>query len=185
MLRGWVALTGTPGVGKTSVADRLRLRAIPNVNLGRFAQDNDLVDGFDDARMAAVVDPPRVAPLLSRLTQKDTLLLLDGHWSHEVPGVEHAIVLRLRPRDLQARLERRGWPAAKVRENLEAEGMDLVLQEAVARLGPKRVFEVDTTGRGLDDVESTLYGLLRGPASGRRLARPGQVDWSRDVLEWY
>jgi adenylate kinase len=185
VLKGWVALTGTPGVGKTAAADRLRLRGVPNVNLGRLAQDYDLVDGFDDARMAAIVDPAKIGPLLRSLHQKGTLLLLDGHWAHDVPGVEAAVVLRLRPRELQARLERRGWPPSKVRENLEAEAMDLILQEAVARLGRRRVYEIDTTGRDLESVATAIYSITKGPAAAARGHAPGGVDWSQDVLAWY
>jgi broad-specificity NMP kinase len=101
MVRGWVALTGTPGTGKSTVADWLRRHGVANVNVGRFAQDFDLTEGFDEQRMSAIVDPARVAPALEDFTQRGALLLLDGHWSHEVPGVEAAIVLRLRPRDLE------------------------------------------------------------------------------------
>lgn len=182
MLQGWVALTGTPGVGKSAVADELRLRGVPNVALGRFAQDNDLADGFDDARMSAVVDPARVGTALAAVTQQGALLLLDGHWSHEVPRVTAAVVLRLSPGALKARLERRGWPPAKVRENVEAEAIDLILQEAVAALGAARVFEVDTTGRSLAEVARTVYGLVRGPAAAARRHRPGSVDWSAEIL---
>lgn len=184
MLRGWVALTGTPGVGKSVVADALRLHGISNVNLGRFAQDYELVADYDEARMSAVVDPAKIAPALASLHQKGSLLLLDGHWSHEVPGVQDAIVLRLRPKNLRARLERRGWHESKVRENLEAEGIDLVLQEAIGRLSARRVHEIDTTDRDLETVAKEVYGVLRGTRP-REKTRPGQVDWSSDVLAWY
>jgi adenylate kinase len=176
-LRGWVALTGTPGVGKSAVANDLRLRGVSNVNLGAFAQDKDLTDGFDEARMSAIVDPARVAEGLSGVTQSDGLLLLDGHWSHDVPGVGAAIVLRLRPDTLRTRLERRGWGDSKVRENVEAEAMDLILQEAVARLGVRRVHEVDTTGRTIRGVANAVLAVCRGTAPSRA-HRPGQVDWS-------
>lgn len=182
MLRGWVALTGTPGVGKSAVANALRLRGVPNVGVGRLAQDYDLVEEFDEARMSSVVDPAKVAPLLAGMVQKDSLLLLDGHWSHDVPGVTAAIVLRLRPSELKGRLERRGWPPAKVRENVEAEAIDLILQEAVTGLGKKRVLEVDTTGRTIGAVASIVYSLSRGPAAIANKYRPGLVDWSGDFL---
>lgn len=185
MLEGWVALTGTPGVGKTEVADRLRLRAIPNVDLGRFAHDYDLIEGIDPQRTSAIVDPVRVGKHLAKFVQKGALTLLDGHWSHEVPGVEAAIVLRLAPPELEQRLKRRGWPPTKIRENLEAEAVDVVLQEAVGRLGRRRVFEIDVTDLPLEEVERHMYRILRGPSRQLAPYRPGKVNWSQHVLAWY
>jgi len=185
VLEGWVALTGTPGVGKSTVANELRLRGIPNVDVGAFAKDNDVTDGFDEARMSAIIDPKRVAKALQGRTQKGALLLLDGHWSHDMPGITAAIVVRLRPKELQSRLERRGWPSKKVRENVEAEATDVVLQEATARLGADRVFEIDATGKDLDQVAKAIFGLVRGPDAAQKKLRPGRVDWSQDVLAWY
>lgn len=183
MLRGWVALTGTPGVGKSTLAEAVRLRGVSSVDVGRFAHDFDLVEGVDPRRTSAIVDPRRVAPTLRRVTQAEHVLLLDGHWSHDVPGVTAAIVLRLDPRQLEARLRRRGWPEPKIRENVEAEAVDLILQEAVARLGTRRVFELDTTHRSPDELRLDLAAVLRGSRRDAARFRPGHVDWSAHLLD--
>ncbi len=185
MLAGWVALTGTPGVGKSTVTDRIRLRAIPTVDLGRFAHDYGLVEGLDRPRTSAIVDPKRVAPVLRQVVQIDNLLLLDGHWSHDVPGVKTAVVLRLKPAELQARLTRKGWPPAKIQENVEAEAIDVVTQEAVHRLGARNVFEIDTTGLAVEEVERHVLRLLKGTPAAKASYKPGRVDWSQDILGWY
>lgn len=185
MLHGWVALTGTPGVGKTAIADLLRRRGVPTVDLARFAHDFDLVEAVDPARTSAIVDPRRVAPMLRRVTQRGSLCLLDGHWSHEVPGTLGAVVVRLDPEELRSRLERRGWPPPKVRENVDAEAIDLILQEAVQRFGRDRVREVDATGRGPDSLARDVHGLLRESSAAARAFRPGRVDWSGYILDQY
>lgn len=182
MLEGWIALTGTPGVGKSTLVDRLRLHGILNVDLARFAHDYELVEGVDPVRNSNIIDPARVGPKLKTFVQKGALVLLESHWSHEVPGVDYAIVLRLKPSELRVRLERRGWPEKKIRENLEAEGTDVILQEAIAGLGKANVFEVDTTGRDVDAVAKVVYSIVKGPKGALSKFKPGQVDWSDDLL---
>ncbi len=77
---------------------------------------------------------------------------------------------------LWARLEARGWPAAKVRENVEAEAIDVVLQESVDR-GPP-VFEVDTTEADAEGAAGEVLAILRGKVDGHE---PGGRDWSEEV----
>ena len=73
----------------------------------------------------------------------DEILILEGHFSHHF--ADWSIVLRLLPSELEARLEARGYSAEKIRENLEAEALDVILVEAVEICS--RVDEIDTTGR--------------------------------------
>lgn len=185
MLQGWIALTGTPGVGKTTVANELRLRSQRTVNLAQVAHDFNLTEGLDPQRLSAVVDPAKIAPLLRSMLQAGERVLLDGHWSHDVDDVEAAIVLRLRPRDLEERLRRRGWPEAKVRENVEAEAIDVILQEAVARFGRRGTFEIDTTGKTPQQVGNAIIRCFRARPSERKYFEVGQVDWADDILAWF
>src|SRR5438034_11600367 len=94
--------------------------------------------------------------------------------------VNIAIVLRCRPSVLRSRLEARGWPPEKVCENVEAEGIDVILQEAVGRL--PFVYEIDTTTLTAEQTANAVLGILQGKAEGHA---PGSVDWSEEVLSWY
>jgi len=68
----------------------------------------------------------------------------------------------------------------KVRENVEAEAIDVILQEAVARL--PFVFEVDTTNSTPQETAEAILAILQGKTKGRQ---PGSVDWASEVLSWY
>src|SRR3989304_58416 len=103
---------------------------------------------------------------------------LKAHYSHRM-GVNLVIVLRCRPSALRKRLEARGWPSEKVRENVEAEAIDVILQEAVAR--HPFVYEIDTSERTPADSAAAVLAILQGKTEGHE---PGGVDWSEEGLSW-
>ena len=167
-----VALTGTPGTGKSSVAAELERRGYTIVLLDRFAEEHKLISGFDEARGTKEVD---VEALDRELRVPAKLTFLVAHYAHLL-RVNLAIVLRCRPRVLADRLRARGWAERKVRENVEAEAIDVILQEAVER-GPP-VYEVDTTAKAADAAANEVLDILRGKVAGHE---PGRIDWSEEV----
>ena len=171
-----VALSGTPGTGKSSVAERLSRRGYYTLDLSVYAREHGLVTGRDKARGAEEVD---VEALARSLHLEAKMAFLYAHFAHLVPA-NAVIVLRCRPSVLRERLEARGWPEAKVRENLEAEAIDLITQEARRR--SNRLYEVDTTGLSVEQAEAEILGILRGDTAGHE---PGRVDWSAEVMSWY
>jgi adenylate kinase len=94
--------------------------------------------------------------------------------------VNLAVVLRCKPSVLRKRLEDRDWSEAKIRENVEAEAIDVITQEAVDRL--PLVYEVDTTDLAPFETADAVLEILQGKVEGRG---PGSVDWSHEVLSWY
>src|SRR5213596_4354638 len=171
-----VAVTGTPGTGKTSACEVLSARGYVVVDLDKIARREGLIVGRDAARGSDEVD---VDALREGLRIPAKVAFLTSHYSHRM-DVNLAVVLRCRPSVLRARLEARGWPPEKVRENVEAEAIDVSLQEAVARL--PFVYEIDTTTLTAEQTANTVLGILQGKAEGHA---PGSVDWSEEVLSWY
>jgi len=171
-----VAITGTPGTGKSSACDVLARRGYVIVDLDDIARQEGLVVGRDEKRGTDEVD---VDALREGLHIPAKVAFLKSHYSHGM-DVNLAVVLRCRPSVLRARLEARGWPPEKVRENVEAEAIDVILQEAVARL--PFVFEVDTTNRQPTETAEAILAILQGKTKGHE---PGSVDWASEVLSWY
>jgi len=165
-----VALTGTPGTGKSAVGQRLAAdRPVVEVadlaireRCGRRAGRSVLVDLTALSRR--VVKPGTLVP--------GTVVV--GHLSHLLP-IRDAVVLRCRPDVLVRRLRaaRRG-SAAHRRENYLAEALDVVRLEA-DRLG-RRVWEVDTTGRTVGSVAREVEALIARRPSGRSR----RVRWLAD-----
>lgn len=158
-----VALTGTPGTGKTTVADRLETD-LPVVHLNTVIREEELSASIDEERDSWVADLDAVEEWLA---DRDDVLV-ESHLAHLVP-VDRAVVLRCHPEELAERLNSRGESPEKVRENVESEALDLILAEAVDRLGEENVYEIDTTGRPPEavaaDVEAAIAGK-RDPAAG-------------------
>jgi len=171
-----VAISGTPGTGKTAVCAALSSRGYAVLDLDEIARREGFVVGRDASRRADEVD---VEALRASLRVPAKVAFLKGHYSHQM-DVNLAVILRCRPSVLRARLEARGWPPEKVRENVEAEAIDVILQEAVGRL--PFVFEVDTTAATPGESAEAILAILQGKTTGHE---PGAVDWTSEVLSWY
>ena len=169
-----IAVTGTPGVGKTSASELVRTLRVVHVN--DLAESCGAVVGFDEGRRTKEVDVRRLAKAVSKLEGD---VLLEGHLSHLL-DVDVAVVLRCSPKVLGERLARKGWSAAKVRENVEAEAVDVILVEAVESV--PEVCEIDTTGMTSAEVAAAIEAIAAGEIEKYPV---GNVDWSREVLDWF
>lgn len=172
-----LALTGTPGTGKSSVARHLptAFRPAEVSELARAARAaRNLADG------AVEVDLGRLRAALAGRSSREPESVWVGHLAHLLP-VRDCVVLRCHPLELYRRLERGGrGQRSERRENALCEATDVVLSEAV-RLH-RRIWEVDTTGRSPAQVARTVARIVRdrtGPGHG-------SIRWLEDpqVTEW-
>jgi adenylate kinase len=166
------ALTGTPGVGKTTVAAILSLHGVPTMEVGELARREGLILGLDEGRGSYDVDLDALRAHSSGIPDG---VVLVGHLSHllDVGGI---IVLRCSPSVLAARLRERGYALPKVMENVEAEAVDVILIEAVE--SGAAVFEIDTTYGSPDEVARSVLQILGGE---KTKYLPGHVDWSQEI----
>jgi len=171
-----IAVTGTPGTGKTSACEVLARRGYTVIDLDEVARRDGFVTGRDAVRQTDEVD---IEALRDGLNVPAKIAFLRSHFAHRM-NVNVAIVLRCRPSVLRQRLEARGWGPEKVRENVEAEAIDVILQEAVTN--QPFVYEVDTTDTTPTDTADVILTILRGKTKGHE---PGSVDWTSEVLSWY
>lgn len=169
-----IALTGTPGTGKTTVAALLPFRVIDINSLVR----EGLNLGVDPVRGCLESDMEALADFFRKdagsVESEEEITILEGHFSHRF--ADWAIVLRLAPDLLRKRLLARGYSDEKIRENLEAEALDVILVEAVESCS--RVDEIDTTNRTSEEVAGLVMKIIEGELS----LPPGQVDWLVDFF---
>ena len=171
-----VAITGTPGTGKSSsCAELIRLGYVV-VDLAQFAAEKGLLRKGRKAGTPAIVDVERLRKVPF---PEGDLVFVCSHLSHLLDA-DKVIVLRCSPKVLEKRLRARGWPDAKIRENVEAEAIDLFTVEAMQRC--KKVYEVDSTKLDSAEAARQIIEIVKGSVKGHK---PGRIDWSEEILSWY
>ena len=163
-------LTGTPGTGKSSVATRLSKKTGMHLIRVNDIVDEGLTIGVDVKRGSKIVDTEKLEARLGRLIRGDTIV--EGHLSHLLSG-DVVVVLRTRPDVLETRLGERGFDEEKVRENVEAEAIDVCLVESLEF--HTRVYEVDTSEKTPGEAAGDILKILDGETRGYE---PGKIDWS-------
>src|SRR5205807_8259407 len=168
---------GTPGVGKTVLAKSLSRRAGFNmVGLGKLVRRKRTYKHVDRARKTYVVDEGQLRRRLAALSRSPESIVLSTHLiGRFLPkaSVKMALVLRLDLVVLYWRVRTRGWTKRKAWENTEAEILDVCLQESRLLLGPRKVYEIDTTRKSA----SAAFRLALQALSGDRTSRPALVNW--------
>ncbi|MDY6818858.1 MAG: adenylate kinase family protein [Halobacteriales archaeon] len=158
-----VAVTGTPGTGKTTATERLETD-LDVIHLNDVIEREGFIDREDADRDTAVVDMDAVDDWLAGRDE----VVVDSHLAHHFE-MDRVVVCRCQPAELEARLRARGEPAAKAKENAESEALDVILSEAVDRHGTEAVYEIDTTDRSIDTVTAAIEAVIEGrrePSAG-------------------
>ena len=178
----FIALTGTPGCGKTSVSRLLENEfGYRVVHLNELIRSENLFVEKDKQRDCVVTDLDVVKKRLSVIEESENPVIIDSHMAHLIADV--SIVLRTAPNELRNRLEKRGYQPAKVDENIEAECLDVILVESVENC--EMVFEVGTTGRSISEVGVDVKEIIDGISSGHPPIdkfKPGAFDWSGEIF---
>jgi adenylate kinase len=174
-----ILVTGTPCVGKTSVARSLaaRLKAL-YVNLTDLAERDNLISGKDEKRNTIIVDEQRMKKRIRDIVQKTDKkeIVIDGHYAvNVVPKdlVTRVFVLRRDPVELRRFMKHCGFEGRKLFENLASEVLDVCLVDALSVVDKRRVCELDVTGKSVDETVRKILFLLDDPTK----CRVGVVDW--------
>lgn len=165
-----IGITGTPGTGKTSVAEELRRRGIAVLDLKTTVEP--YIVGVEDDSSVVDTDVWVDAMIASGIDG-----YVEGSLAHYLP-CDKLIVLRCRPDVLLDRLRPRGYSEGKTNENVDAEALDAILIEAVELHEPENIFEIDTTN---NDVAKTA-DLIQAFVEDRLPAAFGSIDWSEYVM---
>jgi adenylate kinase len=166
-----IGITGTPGVGKKSVAivvaRKLQMRS---------ASLNDLARSYGFAPPSGTdseVDTEAFSRVFAKLFSGRAVV--HGHLlPYVVPRkmTSSVAVLRCDPLVLKRRLAKRGYPSSKTIENIEAELIGLISADSFRAFGPTKVFEVDTTHTTPSECADKVVAMVLGIGSDAI-----RVDW--------
>jgi len=166
-----LVVTGSPGVGKHTIAEAL----------GREA-GLDVIDANGVASRAGLVgergevDVARLAPELEGLASEGTLVV--GHlapYALPAAAVAAAVVIRRSPYELEGVYAGRRYPREKALDNLGAEILGVIAADAIGAFGGAAVRQVDATGRGPAEAAALARRALEGTYAG------DEVDWLAEV----
>ena len=178
-----VALTGTPGTGKTSVATALEKQGYTVISLFTYAKENHCIAGIDRKRGSQLIDVRKLDKTIQKNLSSDSLVFFEGHIAHLLRTMEKVILLRCHPEELRKRLRKKKWNAEKIKENIQAEIMDIILCEAVRQHPSENIFEVDTTKKTVADVVSAIRQIVEKEFQPIKTYGIGQIDWSEEILK--
>lgn len=163
-----VALTGTPGVGKSTVADILSDKGYVVKPVSELAEKHETIVGEEVG--SRIID----TETLSSKIDRSRSYILEGHLSHQL-NPDMVIVLRCNPKILKERLAKKGWGEEKVLENIEAEITDSILMEALSH---KKVYEIDASERSAEEVAEIIIKIIE---EGSEDFKPGNIDWILEI----
>ncbi|MDI6640132.1 MAG: adenylate kinase family protein [Methanocellales archaeon] len=168
-----IGITGTPGTGKSSVCKILK-KYYPVIELEQLIKEKKLYTRKDRQRDTFVADIDALVSYVSHYVTHPTAIL-GGHLAHYLP-LDLVIVLRASPSELRRRLSKEGFDEAKIKENVEAEALDVILVEALER--NDNVHEIDTSERDVAEVANCIMEIINGSDE----YKPGSIDWSEEVF---
>jgi adenylate kinase len=145
-----IAITGTPGTGKTTIAKWLA------VNIGYDLVDIDklleiypnIKSGFDEEMDANIIDLDKLNKAFDDYINSYNKhnIVFDSHLSHYIDkkNVHLVIITHCELQELKKRLVERGYSEKKIRENIDAEIFDVCKTEAQEN-GHDYFMEINTT----------------------------------------
>lgn len=187
-----ILITGTPGVGKTIITNKLaeELNA-EKISLGKLARKEKLATQKDPKRDTYIVDEPKMRRKIKTLIESSQFedIIVDGHYGPSVVPerlVSKVFVIRRNPTELRKLMEKRHFSASKSEENLASEILDVCLFEALGAVEKEKICEIDSTGKPMDEVVSEIISIL----DGSQRCHVGIVDWlgqleSQGILDEY
>lgn len=170
-----ILITGTPGVGKTTVSKILNDKLDAHlIAINELVDKKHLYTGIDEEKGYKIVDIDALFNELDDIKKdnESNYIIVEGHLSHFYDNSDLVIVLRANPDILRSRMKVKGWKEAKVNENIEAEALGICSYEAYEIHGEK-VNEIDTGIISPHEVSNLIIEVI----NGNRKFPVGNVDY--------
>ncbi len=166
------ALTGTPGTGKTSISKLLNTKIIHLSDYYEASSEGKTNSG------EWLIDLDKMNNLVKKLELDE--VFYEGHTSHTLDNLDMVILLRCDPSILKDRLATRNYSEEKINENLEAEALNIIYDEALENITADKIFQLDTTKQTPQENAKNLVEFMNG-----NIKLDENFDYSERIMEWY
>ncbi|KAL8633943.1 hypothetical protein Q9189_000188 [Teloschistes chrysophthalmus] len=145
-----IIVTGTPGVGKTTLCESLTLSTnLKHLAINGIVKERNFHHGWDEQLKSWIVDEDKLLDAIEDEVKQGGHLI-DWHACDLFPEswIDLVVVLRSDTATLYDRLKSRNYSERKLQENLDAEIMEVLLNEARDAFDAEMVIELlsNTTG---------------------------------------
>jgi adenylate kinase len=147
-----------------------------HIELSLYAQEKNYIIKKDIQRDTKIVnmEPLRKA-LKKELKKLEFSVVVEGHYCHDLfndDEVSYVFVLRKAPWELGRVLQRRKYIHEKIWENLEAEIMGIIMQEAQEKFVQEKLYEIDTTQKTPEKIALEIQEIIEGEPTSFN-----PIDW--------
>ena len=154
-----IIITGSPGVGKTTVARALGKKlGCAVLNEKQFALEQK-IGKFDPDEDELVIPLQPFAKALGGLFSREKSVVIEGHLLCEFKTkADFVVLIRVDPVVLEARLRTRNYGEEKVQDNVFCEGMDYCKKHLLKSYPEEKIVEV----QGGKSIKETLDRIIQG-----------------------
>ncbi len=169
-----ISISGTPGTGKTSVAAGLA----KSLNMKLLnAADIKTKRTWDKKRKVWIIDVDELHKAALHLGNN---IIIEGNLAHFLKA-DLTVILRCRPDILEKRLSKKKFSKSKIKENVAAEILDVILIEAIQKHQQRKkpsIIEIDTSKMKVDRTVDIIKRLLNNYLQ-QNSYKPGKIDWTK------
>ena len=171
-----IAISGTPGCGKTSLSELFASNGAKVVSVKELAQLHDCLGELNLEDGATEIDIHKLVELWEN--GDDGLVVVDGHLSHFL-DVDAIVLLRCNPSELESRLSKRGYAENKVKANMEWELISGTWSELLEFEIELPIREYDATVQNTEEIYQNVCDWIEQNLPGASIMEQSEasIDW--------
>ena len=165
-----IVITGNPGVGKHTVAERIAKELEYTIlDLNKIAIEYRI---FEKNGTTLDVDVQKLARIIKKIMTKDTLVV--GHLAPYVVDrsqIKLAVILRKNPYKLISIYKKRKYSKKKQIENAGSEILGVIAHDSIKGFGLRKTCQLDTSNLTVNQTVNKVKLILKKKFAGNN------VDW--------
>ena len=178
-----IVITGNPGVGKHTVAEKIAQRLeLPIIDINKIARDSGLFEENEDVKD---VDTEKLKKILAQKISENNLII--GHLAPyvlEKNQIKKMIVLRRSPYDLVKVYRNRRYSEEKIKENTGSEILGIIVHDAIS-IFEEKVVQINITGKTIQEGEEKAMGLISGNKESEKVDWLDLVTKNKDLRKFF